>query len=240
MIKTVCSDIHTTLPTDSLTCLIGPNGVGKSTLMRTLSGFQPPLQGEVMIDGKSVQSLSASDMARRVGVVLTSRVQVSNMTVRELVGIGRSPYTNFWGTLHEKDAQIVEASMQQVGILSLSDRKTGTLSDGEKQKTMIAKALAQQTPYILLDEPTAFLDYPSKVELLQMLHHLSHEQHKTILLSTHDVELALQLADYLWLILDGKLLTGTPQQLAEEGCISQFLSGKNITFDAQRLQIHVQ
>ena len=239
-VRCVCADITTSLEPGQLVCLIGPNGVGKSTLMRTLSAFQPPLQGTVTIDGSDIATLRPAQLSRLIGVVLTSRIQVSNITVRELVAIGRSPYTNFWGTVKDDDARIVDDSMTLTGILPLADRKIGTLSDGERQKAMIAKALAQQTPYILLDEPTAFLDYPSKVETLQLLCRLSHEQQKAILLSIHDVELALQLSDTLWLMMDGTLSTGSPRQLAEEGRLTRFLSGKGIHFDARQMQIHVE
>ncbi len=238
--RTVCADIQATLHVGQFVCLIGPNGVGKSTLMRTLSAFQQPLQGVISVDGKDLQTYSAQQLARIISVVLTSRVQVANITVRELVGIGRSPYTNFWGTLKDDDAAIVDESLQQVGIPHLANRMIHTLSDGERQKAMIAKALAQKTPYIILDEPTAFLDYPSKVETLQMLRRLSHEHDKAILLSTHDVELALQLSDLLWLMTDGHLAVGTPRQMADEGKLALFLNGKGIKFDADQLQIHVE
>jgi len=237
--RTVCADIDTTLAEGQLVCLIGPNGTGKSTLMRTLSAFQPPLQGSISIGGHDLAALRPQQLARLVSVVLTARVQVANISVRDLVGIGRSPYTNFWGTLSRDDAQVVADSMQHAGISHLADRMLHTLSDGERQKAMIAKALAQHTPYILLDEPTAFLDYPSKVDTLQMLRRLSHEQGKAILLSTHDVELALQLADRLWLMMDGHLWEGTPQELAQGGQLNTFLDGRGIRFDTQHMQIHV-
>ena len=159
--KVVAEGINATLNDSELTCLIGPNGIGKSTLLRTLSAFQPPLEGSITIDGKRLETLSDKEVSRLIGVVLTTKPDVQNITVTELVGLGRSPYTGFWGTLNEKDSEIVEESIAKTGITHLAERMIQTLSDGERQKVMIAKALAQQTPVIYLDEPTAFLDYPS-------------------------------------------------------------------------------
>ena len=187
--KVVASGINATLHSGRLTCLIGANGIGKSTLLRTLSAFQPPLSGEIYIDSESpipLSTLTDKQLSRLIGVVLTEKPDVQNMTVFELVGLGRSPYTGFWGRLNEDDKEVVKESLRLVGIESLQDRLIQTLSDGERQKTMIAKALAQQTPVIYLDEPTAFLDYPSKVEMLTLLRHLARETGKTIFLSTHD------------------------------------------------------
>ena len=162
------------------------------------------------------------------------------MTVEELVGLGRSPYTGFWGTLTEEDRHIVSESIHLVGIEPLRQRMVQTLSDGERQKVMIAKALAQQTPIIYLDEPTAFLDYPSKVEVLQLLRRLAAEEQKTIFLSTHDVELALQLADRLWLMDTDGLSVGTPHELSAQGALSRFIERPGITFDTATLQIRVK
>ena len=162
------------------------------------------------------------------------------MTVEELVGLGRSPYTGFWGTLTEEDRHIVSESIRLVGIEPLRQRMVQTLSDGERQKVMIAKALAQQTPIIYLDEPTAFLDYPSKVEVLQLLRRLAAEEQKTIFLSTHDVELALQLADRLWLMDTDGLSVGTPHELSAQGALSRFIERPGITFDTATLQIRVK
>ena len=239
--KVVATDITADILPDQLTCLIGPNGVGKSTLLRTLSAFQPPLGGDVTINGQSLAQLSDRELSKLIGVVLTSKPDVQNMTVFELIALGRSPYTGFWGTLNADDLEIVEGSIRLVGIEALRDRMVQTLSDGERQKMMIAKALAQQTPVIYLDEPTAFLDYPSKVEMLQLLHHLSRETHKTIFLSTHDMELALQIADTLWLMMpDSPLSIGTPRQLADNGTLGRFLNKKGMHFDPQSMAIRVE
>lgn len=182
-----------------LTCLIGANGAGKSTLLRTIAGFQLPLEGTVLLGGDDVRALSPRQRAERMAVVLTDRPDVMCTTVWEMVATGRAPFTGFWGRLSGKDRNIVTRSLRLVGIEWMADRTVASLSDGERQKVMIAKALAQQTPIILLDEPTAFLDYPSRVEVMQLLLNIAHEEHKTVLLSTHDLDLALHTADRLWL-----------------------------------------
>lgn len=182
-----------------LTCLIGANGAGKSTLLRTIAGFQLPLEGTVLLGGNDVRALSPRQRAERMAVVLTDRPDVMCTTVWEMVATGRAPFTGFWGRLSGKDRNIVTRSLRLVGIEWMADRTVASLSDGERQKVMIAKALAQQTPVILLDEPTAFLDYPSRVEVMQLLLNIAHEEHKTVLLSTHDLDLALHTADRIWL-----------------------------------------
>lgn len=238
--KVVSENMNASLLTGQMTCLIGTNGAGKSTLMRTLAGFQKPLAGEVLLQGRNMNEYDDRELARLIGVVLTERVDVNNMTVTEMVALGRSPYTGFWGRLNDEDRQIVADSIRLVGITHLAGRMIQTLSDGERQKVMIAKALAQQTPVILLDEPTAFLDYPSKVEVMQLLKRLSREADKTILLSTHDLELALQMADTLWLMAsDGQLHIGSPHDLASQGHLSQLIERDGIIFDRNQLTIKV-
>lgn len=228
------------LPEGRLTCLIGYNGAGKSTLLRTLAGFQPKLGGNIYIGGREISDYSGRELSRTVSVVLTSKPDVMNMTVREIVALGRTPYTGYWGTLGDEDRRIVDDSMRQVGIDRLAERMSGTLSDGERQKMMIAKALAQQTPLIILDEPTAFLDYPSKVETMLLLVRLCRETGKTIFMSTHDLELALQTADMLWLMTPGRgIHTGTPHQLADSGDLSEFIERSGIVFHRDTLHITV-
>lgn len=232
--KIVSQDITATIYGGELTCLLGANGIGKSTLLRTLSGFQPKLSGDVNILGKEIELYSEKELSTLLGVVLTEKCDIKNMSVRELVGLGRSPYTGFWGTLSQNDKAIVEQSISMVKIENLADRMLHTLSDGERQKAMIAKALAQQTPIIFLDEPTAFLDFPSKVEMMQLLHRLSRETGKTIFLSTHDLELALQIADKIWLIdQQSEVSIGTPEDLALTGKLSSFFARKGIIFDME-------
>ena len=235
-----------------LTCLIGANGAGKSTLLRTIAGFQLPLEGTVLLGGDDVRALSPRQRAERMAVVLTDRPDVMCTTVWEMVATGRAPFTGFWGRLSGKDRNIVTRSLRLVGIEWMADRTVASLSDGERQKVMIAKALAQQTPVVLLDEPTAFLDYPSRVEVMQLLLNIAHEEHKTVLLSTHDLDLALQTADRIWLFEKergekkeeeegkeerkekeketngdemSKIISGTPQELVSNGSISRFAKG---------------
>jgi len=232
-VRTVMADISAKLYAGEVTCLLGVNGVGKSTLLRTLSGFQPSIAGSVEISGKDINDYGGHELAQTIGVVLTDKPDVSNMTVEEIVGMGRSPYTGFWGRLSDSDRHIVGEAMNMVGVSSLAPRMIQTLSDGERQKVMIAKALAQQTPVIFLDEPTAFLDFPSKVEVMQLLHRISREADKTIFLSTHDVDLALQTADELWLLdRDNGLRVGTPEDLSLNGQMAAFFAHKGIVFDA--------
>lgn len=244
----VASHLNAALSSGQLTCLLGCNGIGKSTLLRTLSAFQPPLAGDILISSHLSPPLSSlhpltsfteKQLSRLIGIVLTEKPDVRNMTIDELVAMGRSPYTGFWGTLTDTDRRYVADAIAMVGISSLQGRMIHTLSDGERQKVMIAKALAQQTPVIYLDEPTAFLDYPSKVELLQLLRRLAHTEQKTIFLSTHDVELALQLADSLWLMEPGLLSVGTPRQLSAQGALSRFIERDGITFHPDSLTLTI-
>ena len=222
---TVAEDINGTICSRELTCLLGANGVGKSTLLRTLSAFQPKIQGEIMIGGRDLSDWTDKELSRLIGVVLTEKPDVRNMTVRELVSLGRSPYTGFWGTYSKEDLQIVDEAISLVGIDLLSRRMVHTLSDGERQKVMIAKALAQQTPVIYLDEPTAFLDYPSKVEVLQLLRRISREAGK----------------DVVWLMTRGEQMAiGSPKTLAKQGDLGRFIEREGISFDPETLTIRVK
>ena len=252
--KVVATGLNATINSGELTCLLGRNGIGKSTLLRTLSAFQPALDGDISIalnspleparspqkDRSLLTSLSDKQLSRIIGIVLTEKPDVQNMTIEELVGMGRSPYTGFWGTLDAEDEKIVRDAIRLVGIEVLQGRMVHTLSDGERQKVMIAKTLAQQTPIIYLDEPTAFLDFPSKVETLQLLRKLAVEEQKTIFLSTHDVELSLQLADKIWLMEPEQLSVGSPVELAAQGVLSRFIEHDGIVFDKDSLTIHIR
>ncbi len=239
-VKVVAENINASIRSGELTCLLGANGVGKSTLLRTLSAFQPKLSGSIYIKGKEIDNYSDRQLSHLIGVVLTGKPDIRNMTVTELVGLGRSPYTGFWGTLSKEDKVIVEHSIGLVNITALKDRMIHTLSDGERQKVMIAKALAQETPVIFLDEPTAFLDFPSKVEMMQLLHRLSRETDKTIFLSTHDLELALQTADTVWMMnRQHGLSIGTPHELGDNGVLENYVKRKGIVFDKETLTIRI-
>lgn len=232
--KRVAEHLNASIHSGELTCLLGTNGVGKSTLLRTLSAFQPPLGGTIDLLDRPLSTYDDRQLATVIGVVLTEKSDIRNMTVEELVGLGRSPYTGFWGTLKESDRKIVHEAIARVRIEPLTQRMVHTLSDGERQKVMIAKALAQETPIIFLDEPTAFLDFPSKVEVMQLLHNLTHTLQKTVFMSTHDLELALQISDKIWLMDRANgIAIGTPEDLSLEGKLSSFFSRKGITYDTE-------
>ena len=193
--KVIADDINAQIKGGELTCLIGRNGTGKSTLMRTLAGFLKPLGGSALLDGRDVGRLSPAERSHLISVVLTDRVDIDGMRVKDLVSVGRQPYTGFFGKMSSNDEEVVNKAIADVGMTDFAGRQVNSLSDGERQKVMIAKALAQETPVILLDEPTAFLDYPSKKEMFQMLSQLCHEQGKAALVSTHDLDIALPIAD---------------------------------------------
>lgn len=239
--KVVAQGLNASLTEGSMTCLLGPNGAGKSTLIRTLAGFQPPLNGHIYIGGDDIRSLSRLQLARKVSVVLTQRTDAANLTVEELVGLGRSPYTGFFGSLRDSDRKMVAAALKLTGISALAHRKVYSLSDGERQKTMIAKAITQQTPLILLDEPTSFLDFSSRISLLRLLRRLAHDEGRTIFLSTHDVQLAMQLADALWLMSPCKSITiGTPRQLADSGAVVNLLGCEGASFNPSNFTFSIQ
>jgi len=185
-------------------------------LLKTLTGFLPKLSGRLLLDGRDINMLSQRERAKYISIVLTYKSDVQNLSVTEMVGMGRMPYTGFWGKLNTNDQTIVAEAIEMVGIEHLKNRMIQTLSDGERQKVMIAKALTQQTPVILLDEPTSFLDFPSKVEMLQLLHRLAKETNKVVFLSTHDLELALRIADRLVELNKNGLQVVPAQQVKEE------------------------
>ena len=201
----VISDINLELRRGQLACLIGENGIGKSTLLKTLTGFLPKLKGSLLLGNRDIESFSQRELARQVSIVLTQKPDVQNLTIEEIIGLGRSPYTGFFGRLRAEDRKVVDDAIATMGIEKLRGRMIQTLSDGERQKVMIAKALAQETSIILLDEPTAFLDFPSKAETFQSLQRMAHERDKLILLSTHDLELAVRFADSLLEVKRGRL-----------------------------------
>lgn len=230
--KVIHDDLNLRLRPGEVTCLLGLNGAGKSTLLRTLCGFQPPLSGEIRLMGKPLSSYSQSNFSLTVGVVLTEKTNAGGITVYELVSLGRHPYTGFFGQLKKTDREIIEQSLTAAGIAHKAQNYVSELSDGERQKAMIAKALAQQCPIILLDEPTAFLDVTSRIETMVLLHKLAVEQHKAILLSTHDLDLAIQMGDCLWLQEKGRpMACGTPEDLILSGAFESFFGKEGIVFD---------
>lgn len=230
---TVLDSLDLKLNEGEVVCLIGANGQGKSTLLRTLAGVLPPLCGDIVISNRNLKSISKHDLAKMLGLVYTDRTQVGALTVEELVALGRQPHTGFLGRLSESDKSVVTYSMQCTGIVHKRYSLMAQLSDGERQKAMIAKALAQETPIIFLDEPTAFLDVASKIETMQLLHDLASSQKKAILLSTHDISQALMLADKLWIITGNhKLIAGFTEDLILQGTLNELFESGNIVFDS--------
>lgn len=228
--RVVGRGLTASLPPASLTALVGTNGAGKSTLLRTLAGFLPPLAGRVAWLGRGIGDYRPAELARVLSVVLTDRPDTGALTAGEVVAMGRFPYTPMSGRLSQADRRIAREALAEAGVAELAAREFRSLSDGERQRVMIAKALAQQTPVILLDEPTAFLDYPGKVATMRLLAHLARGGGKTVLLSTHDLELALQLADRLWLLAEGGLVEGTPQALSDSGTIARLFAVPGMAF----------
>ena len=202
--RVIASGINAELQRGKLTCLLGVNGCGKSTLLRTMCGFIAPLEGEVLLGEQPMSSLTAQERARNISIVLTHNEDIRGMTVWDVVAMGRNPYTGFWGRLDDEDREIIRKSLEMVGlggdVNNFEHRRITEISDGERQKVMTAKAIAQQTPVILLDEPTAFLDYPSKGRMFKLLAQIARDMDKAILLSTHDLEHAKQYADLAWVM----------------------------------------
>ena len=226
------SGLNLCLNPGQVTCLLGLNGAGKSTLLRTLCGFQPLLAGEVRLLGRPLTSFSQHDFALHVGVVLTEKTNAGGISVYELVSLGRHPYTGFFGKLKEHDHIIISQALSEAGIAHKASNYVSELSDGERQKAMIAKALAQECPIILLDEPTAFLDITSRIETMVLLRKLAVEQGKAILLSTHDLDLAIQMGDCLWLQEKGReMQCGTPEDLILSGSFDSFFQKDGLIFD---------
>lgn len=229
----VAENLDLNLNIGELVCLVGPNGVGKSTLLRSLAGLQPLLQGEVALLGKSLQKIQARELAQAISVVLTERVNVGAMSAYAVVALGRHPYTNWLGSLTEQDERVVNESLRAVGAEDLSQRYFNELSDGERQKIMIARALAQEPLILLLDEPTAFLDLPRRVVLMQMLRDLAHQLKKAILVSTHDLDLVLHSADIIWLMSTNSGMTmGAPEDLVLNGEFERVFAQQGVRFDS--------
>ncbi|MCJ7696255.1 MAG: ABC transporter ATP-binding protein [Anaerolineaceae bacterium] len=229
----IASDLNLNLNKGELVCLVGPNGVGKSTLLRSLAGLQPHLKGEVCLNGLSLQKLSSRELAKAISIVLTETVNVGVMQAFSVVALGRHPYTNWLGTLTEEDEQIVMASLRSVDAEDLTQHYFHELSDGERQKIMIARALAQEPSILMLDEPTAFLDLPRRVIIMQVLRNLAHNMGKVVLVSTHDLDLALKSADVIWLMSQGgKLNVGAPEDLVLNGAFEKAFSQQGVSFDS--------
>ena len=231
--KVVSSGLNLQLCPGELVCLVGPNGSGKSTLLRTITGLQKPLDGEVLLHGKDIKSYDNKALARNISVVLTTPVQVGAMRAYDLVGLGRFPFTDLFDQLREEDHHIVRVSLEMAGASNLAERYVQTLSDGERQKVMIARALAQEPSLLMLDEPTAYLDLPGRVSVMQLLRDLAHGHGKAILTSTHDLDLAMRSADRVWLMnRNGMVMQGAPEDLALDGSFGETFSAGKVHFDA--------
>jgi iron complex transport system ATP-binding protein len=230
----VAGGLNLSLHAGELVCLLGPNGAGKSTMMRTAAGMQKALKGEVLLNGRHVNSFTKQQLARELSMVLTERVTIGMLTAYDLVALGRSPHTGWTGSLGEADHRIIEDSIRATGAAHLAHRYISELSDGERQKVMLARALAQEPRLMILDEITAFLDLPRRVEIMQILRDLAHERKRAILLSTHDLDLALTTADRIWLLpLRGQLTEGTPEDLVLTGVFGAAFSSEGVHFDEE-------
>ena len=231
----ISPDLSLSIRPSEIVMLMGPNGSGKSTLMHTMAGLLPPLAGEVQLGEKPLSSLTMKEVARQLSLVLTERIPAGNMDVWEVVTIGRYPYTGFRGVLSAEDKHICEEALATCRLTELRERIFDTLSDGEKQRVMIARALAQETPLILLDEPTAHLDLPSRLEVTTMLRTLAHKLGKSILISTHELDLALGWADTIWLLdRSGAITAKAPEDLILDGDIERVFGDPRLRFDQER------
>ena len=225
--KAILPPINVSLDEGNLIALIGPNGAGKSTLFKTLTAHIKPISGSIELMGKELSDYSSKEKAMLIGLVLTERPDDMFLKVYDVVASGRCPYTNFFGKIEKEDENIIQESLDIVGINHLKDRYFNNLSDGEKQKVMIAKTLAQNTPIIFMDEPTAFIDYPSKIELFSLMKMLSKERNKTIIFSSHDLELLLRYTDDIWMISKGKeLVSAKKDDLLESGILKEYFNLK--------------
>ncbi len=238
--KVIHNSLDLSLRSGEVTCLLGLNGAGKSTLIKTLCGFLPPLAGGITVLGAPLKSYSHDRLSTIIGVVLTEKTYAGGITVYDLVSLGRYPHTGIFGQLKVSDHEAISKSLEAVGIAHKASSYISELSDGERQKVFIAKVLAQECPIIMLDEPTAFLDVTSRIEIMVLLRKLAREQQKSILLSTHDLDSAIQLGDKLWLQERGTkdnrtsspMVCGTPEDLILSGVLESFFSKKGVVFDS--------
>ena len=229
--RAVLERLNVAIRPGELVCLLGPNGIGKSTFLRTIARMQPALWGAVEVAGADVRSMTQGELACRVGVVLTERVLVDALPARRVIELGRYPHSGWFGTIDAHGRQVVEWAIDAVGARHLADRDVTRLSDGERQRVMIARALAQEPSLLVLDEPTAFLDVPSRVELMGLLRQLTRDGRLAVLVSTHDLELALRTSDVVWLLMPGgELVAGAPEDIVVAGDIAQAFEGWQIRF----------
>jgi len=217
-----------------LIALIGANGIGKSTLLRTLTGIQKPLSGKVMVNDEDIHQLDSLTLAQNLSVVLTEKLPPSNLTVWEIIALGRQPYTNWIGKLTDNDIAKVNEAIELTQIGHLTPKKHYEISDGQMQKVLIARALAQDTPLIILDEPTTHLDLLHKVSVFKLLKKLSQETQKCILFSTHDIDLAIQLSDEMIIMTPENVVQDEPCNLITRGSFNTLFKDEHIVFDGQK------
>ncbi|RZS96598.1 ABC transporter ATP-binding protein [Cecembia calidifontis] len=231
--KVVAENLNFHLEKGKLTCLLGPNGVGKSTLIKTIMGQIPAIQGNITLLEKPLREYSLHEISKKISVVLTEKVSTGSLTVRQLVELGRIPHTGWLGQLRQQDKEKVEKAIEATNIQYLSECHLSELSDGQLQKAMIARALAQDGEILILDEPTAHLDLVNRLEIMHLLKKLAKKAHKAILITTHDLEVAIETADVFWLMQCGiPLVIGIPEDLIIRNQMNVLLPGKGLAFDA--------
>jgi iron complex transport system ATP-binding protein len=230
----IAENLNLNLQAGKLIALIGANGIGKSTLLRTITGIQKPLEGTVLLNDKKISSYEPLALAQNLSMVLTEKLPPSNLTVFELVALGRQPYTNWIGTLSDGDIQIVQDAIDLTQIGHLSQKKHYEISDGQLQKVLISRALAQDTPLIILDEPTTHLDLLHKVSLLKLLKKLTNETGKCILFSTHDIDMAIQLSDEMIIMTPESVVQDEPCNLITKGSFNTLFKDEHIVFDSEK------
>jgi len=236
--KEILSGLNFRLFPGQLTCLLGPNGVGKSTLIKAILGQLKPWKGDLILDGRPIQTYTHADLAKKLSVVLTEPFLPGNMTVGQLVALGRIPHTNWTGKLESSDLEAVEKALSATKIQYLKEERLAEISDGQRQKAMIARALAQDGKSMILDEPTAHLDLVNRFEIMQLLREIAKTQGKAILVVTHDLEIALETADQFWLLNCGTpLISGLPEDLVISGQINQLLPGDKFRFSLEKGKI---
>lgn len=239
--KVISQHLELAIAPGEVVMLMGPNGSGKSTLMHTMAGLLPPLSGEVIISGKPLSSLKMKELARLLSLVLTERIPAGNMSISDIVAVGRYPYTGFRGNLRPEDKAVIHEALRACHLDGMQERLYSTLSDGEKQRVMIARALAQETPLILLDEPTAHLDLPSRLEVTTMLRSLARSLGKSILISTHELDLALGWADTIWLMdRAGEIVSAAPEDLILGGHIERVFGAPGLSYDQERGEFSIR
>lgn len=230
--KPILENLSLEIPSGELIAIVGRNGVGKSTLLRLLAAGGRPIKGDIMIDDQSIFSMSSNRLAEEIAFVTTENIRVEHLSVRDVVSFGRAPYTNWVGDMSEQDRAITNQAIQSVGVEQLADVGIDRLSDGERQRVMIARAIAQQSSIILLDEPSAFLDLPNRYQIVMLLRQIAHQGQKTVIFSSHDLATAIRLSDRIWIMSPGKMTCGTPKELMANRSFDTIFEGTPLRFDS--------